>query len=279
VNAVDLDTITAVLPAADAEWQPGDAWLAGGTWLFSEPQPELRRLLDLTAFGWAPLAVTDDGGLEIASTCTLAELAAYRAPAEWTAWDVVPPCVDALLGSFKVMNVATVGGNLCLALPAAPIAALATGLDGTCTIWSVGTAGSWNASRARELPARDLVLGPRDTALMPGELLRSIHVPASALRGRAVFRRASLSDQGRSAAAVLGRRAPDGQVAVTVTASTPRPVELRFAGLPPVAEAVAALDAAVAGLYLDDVHGSARWRAARTRQLVVEALQLLEVAQ
>ena len=278
MSATDLDTISAVLPASEADWRPGDAWLAGGTWLFSEPQPELRRLLDLHAFGWPPLSMTDDGGLEIAATCTLAELRAFRPPPEWTAWDVVPPCVDALLGSFKVMNVATVGGNLCLALPAAPIAALATGLDGACTIWSPGAVGSGDGPHARDLPARDLVLGPRDTALMPGELLRSIRLPPVALRSRAVVGRASLSDYGRSAATVLARRTGDDEVAVTVTASTPRPVELRFAGPPPATQAVEALDAAVAGLYLDDVHGSAPWREARTRQLVVEALQLLEVA-
>ena len=39
------------------EWREGDSWLAGGTWLFSEPQPHLRRLLDLRTLGWPPLEV------------------------------------------------------------------------------------------------------------------------------------------------------------------------------------------------------------------------------
>jgi CO/xanthine dehydrogenase FAD-binding subunit len=270
---MDLDIVTAVLPAPGAEWQPGDAWLAGGSWLFSEPQPGLRRLLDLQAFGWPALVLDDDGGLEIAATCTLAELMAFRPPAGWAAWDVVRPCVDSLLGSFKVMNVATVGGNLCLALPAGPIPALATGLDATCTIWSPGSA---EGPGVRRLPARDLVLGPRHNALVPGELLRSIRLPAGALAGRAVFRRASLSTHGRSAAVVLARLAPDGGVAVAVTASTPRPVELRFPGPPSAEEALDALDAAVAGLYLDDVYGLGPWREAMTRRLLVEALESLE---
>jgi hypothetical protein len=71
---MDLDTITDYRPAPGAAWQPGDAWLGGGTWLFSEPQPGLRRLLDLRAFGWAPLAESR-GVLEIAATCTIGELA------------------------------------------------------------------------------------------------------------------------------------------------------------------------------------------------------------
>ena len=59
---MNLNTITEVRRFAgaeprDVEWRDGDSWLAGGTWLFSEPQPHLRRLLDLTAVGWEPLVV------------------------------------------------------------------------------------------------------------------------------------------------------------------------------------------------------------------------------
>src|SRR6202046_266815 len=64
-------------PAPDAGWRDGDAWLGGGTWLFSQPQPRLRRLLDLHAFGWPPLTETEDG-LSIAASCTLAQLARGR---------------------------------------------------------------------------------------------------------------------------------------------------------------------------------------------------------
>jgi hypothetical protein len=53
------------------DWSEGDAWLAGGTWLFSEPQPQLRRLIDLQSLGWKPLAVTKNG-IEIAATCKVA---------------------------------------------------------------------------------------------------------------------------------------------------------------------------------------------------------------
>jgi hypothetical protein len=57
---VNLNTITEVrrVPGngdEDFDWREGDSWLAGGTWLFSEPQPHLRRLLDLQGFYWVPL--------------------------------------------------------------------------------------------------------------------------------------------------------------------------------------------------------------------------------
>ena len=115
----------------------GDAWLAGGTWLFSEPQPELRRLRDLSAFGW-PALTESDAGLEVAATCTLAELAAWPGRPDWPAGGLIGECCRALLGSFKVWNAATVGGNLCLALPAGPMISLAAALDGELTVWGAG---------------------------------------------------------------------------------------------------------------------------------------------
>ena len=60
---------------------------------------------------------------------------------------------------------------------------------------------------------------------------------------------------------------PSGHTVITVTASVPRPLQLRFPALPDPADALAALDAADPA-YLDDVHGSARWRAAMTRRCV-----------
>ena len=43
-------------------------------------------------------------------------------------------CCDALLGSFKVQNVATVGGNICLSLPAGPMTSLTAALDGVAAL-------------------------------------------------------------------------------------------------------------------------------------------------
>ncbi len=198
---MDVDTITSHIPAPGATWQPGDAWLGGGTWLFSQPQPGLRRLLDLRGFGWAPLTESQDG-LEIAATCTLAELARWRPAAEpgggWRAVPLLRQCCEALLASFKVQNMATVGGNICLALPAGAMTSLAASLDGMATVWSPG-------GGVREVLVGELVTGPGSTALGPGELLRSVTLPAASLRGRTAFRQASLSRLGRSAAVVIGR--------------------------------------------------------------------------
>ena len=261
---MDLSTVEALVPARNATWQAGDAFLAGGSWLFSEPQPGVTRLLDLESFDWPPL-VESAAGLEIAATCTLSTLAAWEPPLSWPAGQLAGLCCEALLGSFKVQNTATVGGNICLALPAGPMTSLAAALGGVATLWSVdGT--------IRELLVADLVTGVRQTALRPGELLRSVLLPAAALTERTAFRQFSLTALGRSAALVIGLLTPGGEVVITVTASTPRPVQVSV-GLG-VDDAWTVVEAAVPAWH-DDVHGAPAWRAAITRQLVVEVVEEL----
>jgi len=263
---VDLYTVTEFAPAGSSAWRDGDAWLGGGTWLFSQPQPGVTRLLDLTAFGWPSLTETADG-LTIAATCTLAKLARWR-PApdhDWPAARALPrQCADALLGSFKVLGVATVGGNICLSLPAGPMIALAAALDGVATIWTAG-------ALRRRVPVADFVTGERANVLRPGELLRSVFLPARALRAATACRQVSLSPVGRSAVLLIGTRAASGEVSLTLTAAVPRPVKVTFNGLPRPSEAADSVDSSAAALgYLGDVHGSAPWRRAMTRRAVVE---------
>src|SRR5258708_40156642 len=92
--SMDLNKISEVAhPRTRAQlpvWTAGDAWLAGGTWLFSEPQAHLKRLIDLTGLKWPALTMgTQD--LTIATTCTVARLDALACPPEWLA----PPLVTA----------------------------------------------------------------------------------------------------------------------------------------------------------------------------------------
>src|SRR5580693_8133873 len=104
---MDLNTVTEISrPGSRSDlppWRSGDAWLAGGTWLFSEPQPTLTRLIDLFGMNWAPLEIGTDQ-LRIGSTCTLAQLAAAEFPPNWRAAPLFRQCCRALLGSFKIWN-------------------------------------------------------------------------------------------------------------------------------------------------------------------------------
>ncbi|MCQ1999891.1 FAD binding domain-containing protein [Arthrobacter zhaoxinii] len=265
---MDLPTVSELIRTADPQqWRPGDAWLAGGTVLFSYGSETLQRLLDLTAAGWEPL-VMNDGGLEIAATCTIAELYAFpdavppRLRAAWPALDLVRPCCDSFVASFKVWNVSTVGGNICTALPAGPMTSLTAALDGVGLVHSPdGT--------TRRVPVAELVTGDGRTSLAAGELLRSITLPAAALRARTAFRRLSLTNLGRSGVLLIGRRDEDGGFVLTVTAATKRPVQLRFPAVPDAAELQAGLELDPK-LWHDDVHGLPAWRRDMTHRLAEE---------
>ena len=255
---MNLNTIEEVRGATAvdgvAQWQDGDSWLAGGTWLFSEPQPHLRRLLDLHAFGWQPLEVSEDG-LRIAATCTVAELYAFPGRPDWPASFLIDECCRAFLASFKIWNTATVGGNICMSLPAGPMISLTTSLEGVYTLRALD-------GSERQIPAIEFVTGNHQNVLRPGELLRTIDLPASALCKRAAFRRMSMTHMGRSTALLIGTASgPDGAFLLTVTAATPRPVQLAFPRVPDTRQLREGLQEAIpdAG-YFDDVHGSPDYR-------------------
>src|SRR3984893_12797723 len=164
---MDLNTVTVIArPRSRDEIKPiaeGDAYLAGGTWLFSEPQPQLRRLIDLTTLGWQSL-VANEAGLSIAATCTVAELDTFEPPVAWGAATLIGRCCRSFLASFKIWNTATVGGNVCMALPAGPMISLVAALHGVCVIWRLD-------GGERRLPVLDFVtpLG-RSGALLIGTL-------------------------------------------------------------------------------------------------------------
>ena len=264
---MDLPGIQAVArPRARDDLPPvaaGSAWLAGGTWLFSEPQPGLRALVDLAGLQW-PALEPSAAGLRIGATCTIAELEAFAVPADWLAAPLFGGCCRALLGSFKIWAVATVGGNVCLSLPAAPMVALTVALDGVAQVWRPdGT--------ERQVPMAGFTTGPQRTVLQPGELLRCIDLPIAALRRRGAMRQASLTAHGRSAAllvATVGSGA-DG-FDLTITASTVRPLHAAWP-VPPSREVLDAyIEAIPPEMWFDDVHGAPAWRRHMTRRLAAE---------
>ena len=272
---MDLNTVAAVAhPTTRAQlpvWTSGDAWLAGGTWLFSEPQSHLSRLIDLTALKWPALTVSETG-LSIAATCTVAQLDALACPPEWIASPLINQCCRAFLASFKIWKTATVGGNICMSLPAGPMISLTSALDGVCTIWQAN-------GGERKIPVGEFVTGDQRNVLAPGDLLRQVDIPLAALRRRSAFRQISLTPVGRSAALLIGSVTSDGGLALTVTASTALPVQLSFKGMPP-ADVLRAtiLQRIPDSLYHTDVHGKPMWRKAMTLRLAEEIRDELQAS-
>ncbi len=149
---------------------PGDALLAGGTWLFSEPQPHLRRLVDITGLGWPPV-VLDDTGIELAATCTIAEVARRSAslPADWVAAPLLRRCCTALLALFKIWESATIGGNIGAGIPAGAM------------IVACADCGDY------EMPVAEFVTGMSTNVMAFGDVLRSMQLPAAGMRARTAF--------------------------------------------------------------------------------------------
>ena len=327
---MDVTSVDEVLMCADPqEWRPGDSWLAGGTVLFSYGTDITRgaptRLLDITDAGWPPLIwhhppssrphertpggpltgttreVEGVPSLEIAATCRIAELRALADDplpggvprAMLPGLDLIPPACDSFVASWKIWNVSTVGGNVATGLPAGPMISLLSGWDATALILCPD-------GSARRTPVADLIVGPARTRLADGELIRSFLVPGDVLAQTPAFRRISLTERGRSAALLIGRRTSASSLRLTVTASTFHPIVLdvradpgavagsRTAG--PTVDTIAAapaptvradgaawreaIDAAVDGTrgWYDDIHGEPAWRRLMTHRLGEEIL-------
>jgi hypothetical protein len=294
---LDIDTVRVARTRADCALRPGEAFLGGGTFLYSEPVPAgVTGLVDLTGMGWEPWSV-DGSGLRVAGTCTLEELlagpgslgASPGTPGPYGALGIVAPCVSALTLSAKVARTATVGGNLALGLPAGSMVGLLAALDGVAVVWVPEAPGSTQDGGSREVAVSDLVTGAGLVGLAPGEVLREVRVPAAVLGQRTAFRRASLTPAGRTAAMVTGRAPSSGggvppRVLLVLTASVPAPVVLELApgahdeldrlvdgiGVGPAGAARAGT-----GSWYEDTHGTVAWRAAMTRRLAHEALEEL----
>lgn len=77
------------------------------------------------------------------------------------------------VGSPQIRNAGTIGGNLGTASPAGDTLPVLAALDATVLLAS--------AQGSRELPFHEFVLGPKKSALRPGELITGVRVPV--LRG------------------------------------------------------------------------------------------------
>lgn len=265
---MDLNNVEAVrTPGCRDEVWPlssTDAILAGGTWLFSEPQPAVARLVNITGLGWPPVTLSQEG-VELAATCTVAELGTLSTslPSTHPNWSAAPlfaQCCTALLASSKIWRTATVGGNICLSFPAGAMISLVSALDGTVTVWRAD-------GPDHVLPITDFVTGDSRNVLQPGDLLRSVHLPAHALTARTAYRKLAPSPLGRSSAVVIGRRHADGEFVVSVTAATVRPMVFRFDALPSATALRDALGAIAEQDITRDVHGDPDWRRAVTLTL------------
>ncbi|MEP1944990.1 MAG: FAD binding domain-containing protein, partial [Sulfitobacter sp.] len=98
----------------------------------------------------------------------------------------LPPAFDALkqaaraVGSLQIQNAGTIAGNICNASPAADGVPPLLALDARVELASA-------ARGTRSLPLADFILGVRQTALAPDELMTAIVIPAPSATAKSAF--------------------------------------------------------------------------------------------
>ena len=136
-----------------------------------------------------------------------------------------------LLASFKIWNAATVGGNICMSLPAGSMISLTASLEGTYTLWP-------RDGEPRKIAAVDFVTGNHAECPRAGRAA-ALH-PSAGTRARQALR---FPPRFAHASGALGhhrrrharRQAPD-DLALTITPATSRPFQLRFDRVPDAAK-------------------------------------------
>lgn len=249
----------------------GERIMAGGTWLMSEPVIEVTGFVDISRMPWQPWERTVEG-LTVSSTCTIADFAALSDRTdipEWTALPLFRQCCQALLASWKIWGVATVGGNVARSFAAGAVTSALATVDAVAVIWLP-------EGGERRVPVSDLVIDNGVNTLAAGEVLRSFEIPEYAMRARAGVQRIALAELGRSGSVVTARRDENGAVTVVITAATLRPRPLVYPSTPQPEQ----LRADVLALpdYYTDPLGSADWRRGVSAELAERVLEGLEEA-
>ena len=153
----------------------GMSVLAGGTDLYPGAGRALAGpVLDVTGLpGFSKIEMGDE--LRIGAAVSWSSIA--EAP--------FPPALRALqqaarqIGGRQVQNAGTIGGNLCNASPAA---------DGVPPLLALNAEVELVSGQGRRrLSLSRFLLGPRKTALLPGEVLSAVVVPKTSLQGQSVF--------------------------------------------------------------------------------------------
>jgi carbon-monoxide dehydrogenase medium subunit len=249
--------------------------LAGGTDLLvdlRERRQTPRMLVDVSALGDLRGVAAADGGLRIGGGTTVGELlaaplVAERAPALGQA--------ARAFADYLTRNKATLGGNLANASPGADLVVPLLALDARVVL--AGPGGE------RTLALDAFLVGPRRTALGPGELVRAVEIPRAG--GRQFFYKLGLKRGGAIAVvSVATRLVLDGggrctAAAIALGAVAPRPfraiaAEAGLVGEPLTAQFVAAAAdaAAAASAPITDVRGGEEYRRAMVRALVARGL-------
>ena len=249
-------------------------FIAGGTDTLVDKNPEVEVFIDITGLGLDYIE-SDGDGVRIGATTTFAEIEASPLLAK-APYGVLAEAAGQM-GTPQIRNMATIGGNLCSAVPSADSAVSLLALDAILSV--VGPYGK------REIGIADFFLDARKTALK-GELLTEVRLPVLPEQIRTVFLkegRIATGDLAVVNVAVCLDIAADNtcqDVRIALGAVAPTPLRareseaiLRGAKLQKDLIRKAANHAAEEIRPISDVRGSADYRRTLSRVLVEQALK------
>jgi aerobic carbon-monoxide dehydrogenase medium subunit len=262
-----------------ARFQAEGCFLAGGTDLVVQIQRGRVAPRHVIALQDVPslAGIEVDGDIELGASVT--HRAIERTPAFAGALRGLVEGAQ-VIGGHQVRNVATVGGNLANASPAADLSPCLLVLD--ATVMLLGSGG------ARELSLEQFFIGPNRTARRPDELLTRVRMPAPPPRSGTAFlkagRRKAMEISVACVAARLtldasGERCQEARIAlgaVAPTAMRAHAAERLLEGQPAgeAAFAAAARAAAAAASPIGDVRASAAFRRHLVAVLVRRAMEI-----
>ncbi|RLG86022.1 MAG: xanthine dehydrogenase family protein subunit M [Thermoprotei archaeon] len=206
--------------------------LAGGTDLVVDLKIgrfRVRNLVDISRLPELRFIKDEGSQLRIGACVTLQELLESKVVKEKL--PVLYEAIDSM-ASWQIRNLATIGGNLCNASPAADTAPPLYVLNAKLVLESV--------DGVRVINVEDFFLGPRKTVLKPNEILTEILIPYPqgrvGMRFIKLGRRTSFTLSVVAVAALVsveGRVFKDVRIALNSVAPTPvraRSVESRLVG-------------------------------------------------
>ncbi len=150
------------------------------------------RVIDLKGIsGLAYVDFKGGDGLRVGANATIREVAQSRPVlANYTALAVAA----GLIASNQIQHRGTIVGNICNAVPSADSAPPL--LAHNASVVCIGIAGE------RTVPIADFFLAPSATALIPGEIVKEIHLPPPAPGERSIY--IKLASRGRMDLAMVG---------------------------------------------------------------------------
>ncbi len=252
--------------------------LAGGTNLLvnlKRASLDADLVVDLSRVASLNSIAEDDNGVQLGCGVTFAQIL------EWRPGGVVETLMRPMAAAFAgplIRNLATVGGNICDASPAADVSPPLLALDARVKLESAGHA-------SRVLTLEEFFQGVRQTAMRSDELLTSIEIPQPDSSDRAFYYK-------------LGKRKADAIAVVSVAITLRREsdqvqhVRIALGAVAPVAMrahdaeakllghelsasniAVTATAAAAEASPIDDFRASAAYRRRMVEVLVKRGLE------